>query len=74
VTGTTQMLDAFARHERIPERILLTSSRAVYGSATVYPGSARASSSSAGNGRSTAWSRCRSAPPPRSRSRSASTA
>jgi dTDP-L-rhamnose 4-epimerase len=47
VTGTTQMLDAFARHERIPERILLTSSRAVYGegawktadgSATVYPG------------------------------------
>lgn len=31
VTGTTQMLDAFARHERIPQRILLTSSRAVYG-------------------------------------------
>jgi len=47
VTGTTQMLDAFARHECIPERILLTSSRAVYGegawhandgSAAVYPG------------------------------------
>lgn len=31
VTGTAQMLDAFAQHKRIPERILLTSSRAVYG-------------------------------------------
>jgi len=31
VTGTTVMLDALARHDRIPERILLTSSRAVYG-------------------------------------------
>jgi len=31
VTGTTVMLDALARHDAIPERILLTSSRAVYG-------------------------------------------
>jgi dTDP-L-rhamnose 4-epimerase len=31
VTGTTVMLDALARHERIPARILLCSSRAVYG-------------------------------------------
>ena len=31
VVGTTQMLDAFVRHERIPHRIVLTSSRAVYG-------------------------------------------
>lgn len=31
VTGTTRMLDAFARHGILPERILLTSSRAVYG-------------------------------------------
>jgi len=31
VTGTTVMLDALARHRRIPERIVLTSSRAVYG-------------------------------------------
>lgn len=31
VVGTTQMLDAFVRHERVPERVLLTSSRAVYG-------------------------------------------
>ncbi|HEY0233255.1 MAG TPA: NAD-dependent epimerase/dehydratase family protein [Dokdonella sp.] len=47
VTGTTQMLDAFARHQRLPRRIVLTSSRAVYGegawrdattSALVYPG------------------------------------
>jgi dTDP-L-rhamnose 4-epimerase len=31
VVGTTQMLDAFVRHERLPERVVLTSSRAVYG-------------------------------------------
>lgn len=31
VTGTTQMLDAFVRHEALPERIVLTSSRAIYG-------------------------------------------
>lgn len=47
VSGTAQMLDAFARHRRIPQRIVLTSSRAVYGEGawhkpdldiTVYPG------------------------------------
>lgn len=47
VSGTAQMLDAFARHRRIPKRIVLTSSRAVYGEGawhkpdldiTVYPG------------------------------------
>lgn len=31
VVGTTQMLDAFARHEAFPRRIVLSSSRAVYG-------------------------------------------
>lgn len=31
VVGTTQMLDALVRHQRIPSRIVLTSSRAVYG-------------------------------------------
>jgi dTDP-L-rhamnose 4-epimerase len=31
VTGTAVMLDALARHRRIPARILLASSRAVYG-------------------------------------------
>ena len=31
VTGTTTMLDALARHRRVPERIVLASSRAVYG-------------------------------------------
>ncbi|GAB5099237.1 NAD-dependent epimerase/dehydratase family protein [Caballeronia sp. HLA56] len=31
VVGTTQMLDAFVRHEAIPKRVVLTSSRAVYG-------------------------------------------
>jgi dTDP-L-rhamnose 4-epimerase len=31
VVGTTQMLDAFVRNETLPKRILLTSSRAVYG-------------------------------------------
>ena len=31
VVGTTQMLDALVRHSRIPSRIVLTSSRAVYG-------------------------------------------
>jgi dTDP-L-rhamnose 4-epimerase len=31
VVGTTQMLDAFVRHRKIPSRVILTSSRAVYG-------------------------------------------
>lgn len=31
VVGTTQMLDAFLRHDCVPKRIVLTSSRAVYG-------------------------------------------
>ncbi len=31
VVGTTQMLDAFVRHDSIPARVVLTSSRAVYG-------------------------------------------
>lgn len=31
VVGTTQMLDALVRHDAIPGRIVLTSSRAVYG-------------------------------------------
>jgi dTDP-L-rhamnose 4-epimerase len=31
VVGTTAMLDAFVRHATLPERVLLTSSRAVYG-------------------------------------------
>jgi dTDP-L-rhamnose 4-epimerase len=31
VVGTTEMLDAFVRHDTVPERVLLTSSRAVYG-------------------------------------------
>lgn len=31
VVGTTQMLDAFVRHNCVPSRIVLTSSRAVYG-------------------------------------------
>jgi len=31
VVGTTQMLDALARHDRLPRRIALASSRAVYG-------------------------------------------
>lgn len=31
VVGTTQMLDALLRHKKIPKRIVLTSSRAVYG-------------------------------------------
>ncbi|GGA65302.1 epimerase/dehydratase [Pseudoclavibacter endophyticus] len=31
VVGTTELLDALVRHERLPERIVLTSSRAVYG-------------------------------------------
>jgi dTDP-L-rhamnose 4-epimerase len=46
VVGTTQMLDALVRHEALPESIVLTSSRAVYGEgewvdadgATSYPG------------------------------------
>ena len=31
VVGTTEMLDALARHEAVPDRIVLSSSRAVYG-------------------------------------------
>lgn len=31
VVGTSMMLDAFVRHKKLPEEILLTSSRAVYG-------------------------------------------
>jgi dTDP-L-rhamnose 4-epimerase len=31
VVGTTAMLDAFVRHEALPEHVVLTSSRAVYG-------------------------------------------
>jgi dTDP-L-rhamnose 4-epimerase len=31
VVGTTQMLDAFVRHKALPKRVVLTSSRAVYG-------------------------------------------
>jgi dTDP-L-rhamnose 4-epimerase len=31
VVGTTQMLDALLRHDALPERVVLTSSRAVYG-------------------------------------------
>lgn len=31
VVGTTQMLDGLARHKAIPDHIVLTSSRAVYG-------------------------------------------
>ena len=46
VVGTTQMLDAFVRHDSLPERVVLTSSRAVYGEGawtdadgvTSYPG------------------------------------
>ena len=46
VVGTTQMLDAFVRHDAIPHRIVLSSSRAVYGEgawrdengAMLYPG------------------------------------
>lgn len=46
VVGSTQMLDALKRHERMPQRIVLTSSRAVYGEgawrgsdgALTYPG------------------------------------
>ena len=46
VVGTTQLLDALVRHDALPERIVLTSSRAVYGEGAwhaadgtaVYPG------------------------------------
>lgn len=46
VVGTTQMLDALVRHDALPQSIVLTSSRAVYGEgawsgadgAVVYPG------------------------------------
>jgi dTDP-L-rhamnose 4-epimerase len=31
VVGTTEMLDALVRHDAVPERVVLTSSRAVYG-------------------------------------------
>jgi dTDP-L-rhamnose 4-epimerase len=46
VVGTTEMLDAFVRHDALPEKVVLTSSRAVYGEGAwqaedgtvVYPG------------------------------------
>jgi dTDP-L-rhamnose 4-epimerase len=47
VVGTTRMLDAFLRHEALPRRVVLASSRAVYGEgawrrqadgSTYYPG------------------------------------
>jgi dTDP-L-rhamnose 4-epimerase len=46
VVGTTEMLDAFVRHEALPAKVVLTSSRAVYGEGAwqaedgrvVYPG------------------------------------
>ncbi|ACV80487.1 NAD-dependent epimerase/dehydratase family protein [Nakamurella multipartita] len=46
VVGTTEMLDAFVRHSALPDRIVLASSRAVYGEGAwadpdgrlVYPG------------------------------------
>ncbi len=46
VVGTTEMLDAFVRHDTLPGKIVLTSSRAVYGEGkwvddqgrAVYPG------------------------------------
>jgi len=46
VVGTTEMLDAFVRADKLPEKIVLTSSRAVYGEGAwadaegdlVYPG------------------------------------
>lgn len=46
VVGTTRMLDAFVRHDALPEKIVLTSSRATYGEgmwkaadgSTHYPG------------------------------------
>ena len=31
VVGTTEMLDALVRHDSLPEKVVLTSSRAVYG-------------------------------------------
>ena len=31
VVGTSQMLDALNRHKKLPRRIVLSSSRAVYG-------------------------------------------
>lgn len=37
VVGTTQMLDAFGRHSVIPQRIVLSSSRAVYGEGAWLP-------------------------------------
>ena len=43
VVGTTQMLDALTRHEKIPEKILLTSSRAVYGEGLWKDGAGNAS-------------------------------
>ncbi|MEO7433409.1 MAG: NAD-dependent epimerase/dehydratase family protein [Dokdonella sp.] len=41
VLGTTVMLDAFARHDRIPKRIVLASSRAVYGEGAWHSGDHR---------------------------------
>lgn len=56
VVGTTQMLDAFVRHDAMPNRIVLTSSRAVYGEgawagpdgALTYPGQRDAAMLAAG--------------------------
>ena len=56
VVGTTRMLDALVRHDALPERILLTSSRAVYGEgawvdaegAVSYPGQRSAAMLAAG--------------------------
>lgn len=42
VVGTTQMLDALLRHQAIPERVVLTSSRAVYGEGAWVDGDGRA--------------------------------
>jgi dTDP-L-rhamnose 4-epimerase len=39
VVGTTQMLDGFTRHEALPRRIVLSSSRAVYGEGAWVAGS-----------------------------------
>lgn len=42
VVGTTEMLDALVRHDSLPERIVLTSSRAVYGEGKWVDGDGRA--------------------------------
>ena len=56
VVGTTEMLDALVRHDSLPEKIVLTSSRAVYGEGAwtdssgelTYPGQRTAAMLSAG--------------------------